>query len=284
MLEKDYKIEIGKVSRVRSIAVAPVYARDMFKEKVILLDSAMQNEKFSIKEPDSIENLIIHNDLNDKVFVPSGMVIEGISQNRYSIYPCLVMPHTANLELPVNCAQEYQGFRSGRFDGATTIMAPSIRDVNQHEAWNSIYNTTRILKRMDPTRSYVFAEKNANINEYLEAIGNPKVDQIGLVAGIKSGDRTFYYTDFFGNNSILREVHSKLAKSFGIVGKVHEGNAETITTDGLVAFLRKIEVVNGHKKEHVGGGELFVLNNPVSGSALVYENDPVQISMRQDHE
>jgi hypothetical protein len=41
--------------------------------------------------------------------------------------------------------------------------------------------------------------------------------------------------------------------------------------------------MEGQKVGHVGGGNLYVIDNPVKGSALAYENSIVQVTMRQDY-
>ena len=286
MLENS-AITIGGVRRYRSLAVAPVYAKDDFREDVLMLDEAMKNRRFSVRESGEVRSLLIDNDMDNKVLIACGMLMEGLSQNRYSKYPCLVMPHT-HIELPVNCAQQGQGLvggMRGRYDGSSTIVMPSIRsgEVSQDYAWNQIQHTTIILHRMDPTRDYAYADRTADISDYIEAIGEPDDGQVGIVAGIRSGDQTLYYTDFFGNNKVLRSVHPKLAKSFGIVARVREGDAGDVGIDDLVAFMRSITMANGQRQDHAGGGELYLLDNPVKGSVLVYDDSTVQVSMRQDN-
>ena len=286
MIDKG-AITIGNIARCGSLAVAPVYASDDFREDVLMLDKAMESkDKFGVKESGSVGKLYIINRLDDKVFIACGALVEGASQNRYSVYPSLIMPHS-NVELPVNCAEERQGLlggHMGRYGRSPTIVMPSIRggEVSQHDTWNRIMHTTVILNRLNPTRDYSYAEKHTNVDDYIEAVGPPRDGQVGIVAGIRDGERTIFYTDFFGNQKMLGELHPKLAKSFGIVARVHEGNADRVSTDDLVSFLRSIEAASGKRKDHVGGGELYVIESPVKGSILAYEDRTVQVTMRQD--
>lgn len=285
MIEKG-AITIGNIARCGSLAVAPIYAKDDFREEVVMIDKAMKEGKFSVMESGTVGRLLVANGLDDKVFVACGALVEGASQNRYSVYPSLLLPHTS-VELPVNCAEERQGLlggHRGRYGHSPTIVMPSIRggEVSQHDTWNRIMNTTVILNRMNPTRDYSYAEKHSNVDDYIEAVGQPRDSQVGIVAGIRDGERTIYYTDFFGNQRMLSELHPKLAKSFGIVARVHEGDADKVTTDDLVGFLRSIQVAKGQRKDHVGGGKLYILESPVKGSILAYEDRTVQVTMRQD--
>ncbi len=285
MIEKG-AITIGNIARCESLAVAPIYAKDDFREEVVMIDKAMKEGKFSVMESGTVGRLLVANGLDDKVFVACGALVEGASQNRYSVYPSLLLPHT-KVELPVNCAEERQGLlggRGGRYGCSPTIVMPSIRggEVSQHDTWNRIMNTTVILNRMSPTRDYSYAEKHTNVEDYIEAVGQVTDGQVGIVAGIRDGERTIFYTDFFGNQRMLRKLHPKLAKSFGIVARVHEGNADEVNTDDLVRFLRSIETAQGNRKDHVGGGELYIIESPVKGSILAYEDSRVQVTMRQD--
>ena len=211
-----------------------------------------------------------------------------IYQKRYAKFPTLVMPNS-RISLPVNCAEQGQPSIRGDYGGHTTIVPPSLRsgDVDQNTAWSRINNTQLILGRMNPTRSYCFTDRTADVDDYLDAIGKrPREGQVGIIAGIKSGDKTYFYTDFFGNHSILADTYSKLAKCFGIVARVHEGNADDIKLDDLVGFFRKFEVVEGHREPHVGGGELYLLKNQedgavLTGTVLSYKTAPVQVTMRE---
>ena len=286
MIDKS-AISIGDIRRHGSLAVARVYADDNFRENVLMLNEAMKNERFSVTETGTVGKLNIQNRLDERIFIVCGDLIEGASQNRYSIFPTLIMPNS-NIELPVNCAQERQSLlsgRRGRYNINDTVVMPSIRSgtISQRNAWESIEHTTVILGRMDPTRDYAHADKTADVSDYIEAVGKVAEGQVGIVAGIKSGNKTVYYTDFFGNQSIMARAHPKLAKSFGIVAKVHEGNADHVKKDDIVNFLKLIEIAKGYKKDHVGGGTLYVLDGPVKGSALAYKDATVQVSMRQDY-
>ncbi|MBW2966714.1 hypothetical protein KY342_06445 [Candidatus Woesearchaeota archaeon] len=290
MLEKN-DITIGDVRRYRSLAVAPIYARrnfidkDSFMERVIMLNDAMRKTgTFSIRGV-SVNQLLVKNDLENKVLIVGGMTLEGAGlQKRYSKFPFLIRPHS-HVYLPVNCAEEKEPHTGGHYGMNTTIVMPSLRagDVEQHDAWRDIMNTTTFLGRMNPTRSYCYADRHANVEDYIEAIGaKPRDGQVGIVAGIKDGERTIFYTDFFGHHALLEDVYSKLAKSFGIVARVHEGDAEDIGKDNLVSFLRNMETMRGGKRnDYEGEGDLYLIQNPVVGTALAYENDPVQVTMRQ---
>jgi hypothetical protein len=285
MLEKKYGnlVTIGRVERHKNLAVAPIYAKDSFLEEILMLDRALETGNFTITGS-TVNKMDIINNLDDKVLVVGGATIERQGgQKRYSKFPCLVMPHT-EIVLPVNCAEEGQSSIRGRYNGNTTIVAPSLRagNIGQGEAWRRINDTTMILGRMNDTISYCYADRHADVEDYLDAIRRtPRDGQVGIVAGIKSGDRTIYYTDFFGNHQVLNKAYSKLAKCFGIVARVHEGNADEIGTDDLVGFLRKFEDADYKKEPHVGGGELYLLKNQVTGSVLSYETSPVQITMKQ---
>jgi hypothetical protein len=292
MIEKKYHniISIGKVERHNSLAVAPVFSRnfldkDSFMERVVMLNDAMEkSEEFGI-EGIEVNEMLVRNDLEHKVFVVGGMTIEGDGhQTRYSKFPFIIKPHT-RVYLPVNCAEQRQPDIGGHYGTNTTIVMPSLRagDVRQDDAWADILNTTTFLRRMNPTRSYCYAERNADVSDYIEAIGaKPRKDQIGIVAGVRDGERTIFYTDFFGHHALLEEVYSKLAKAFGIVAKVHEGYAEDVGKDDLVAFLRNMETMRGGKRDdYKGEGDLYLIKNPVVGTALAYEKEPVQVTMRQ---
>jgi hypothetical protein len=285
MLEKEYRngIAIGRVERHRNLATAPVYAQDSFLEEVLMLEKALRTGSFSVTGSE-VNEMVVENNLDDKVLVVGGATIERKNgQKRYSKFPTLVMPHS-QIILPVNCAEEGESRIRGRYGGNTTIVMPSLRagNVSQGEAWRRIQDTTIILGRMNATRSYCYADKHANVEDYLDAIGRqPRDGQVGIVAGIRDGDRTIYYTDFFGRHQILSEAYPKLAKCFGIVARVHDGNADNVTVDELAGFLKKFNTAKVSRQKHVGGGNLYLLGNPVKGSILSYKDAPVQVTMRQ---
>ena len=293
MLERKNPIYIGEVQRHKSLAVAPIYARnfidkDSFMERTVMLNDAMsKKDSFSV-EGISTNNLLIKNNLENKVLVVGGMTLEGEGfQKRYSKFPFLIRPNS-EIYLPVNCAEQRQFNTGGRYGMNTTIVMPSLRagNIKQDDACRSIHHTTVILGRMNPTRSYCYADRHADVGDFLDAIGRkPLKGQVGLVAGIKDGERTIFYTDFFGHNALLQEVYSKLAKSFGIVARVHEGNAEEISKDNIVSFLKNMEAMKGGKRmDYSGEGSLHLINDPVVGTALAYEGDPVQVTMRKKEE
>ncbi len=288
MLEYGNAVTIGKVERHKNLAVAPIYAQDSFLEEVLMLDKALQTGSFTVTGSE-VNEMIVENNLDDKVLVVGGSTIEREGgQKRYSKFPTLIMPHS-QIILPVNCAERGECNIGGRYGANTTIVMPSLRagNVSQGEAWRQIHDTTIILGRMNRTRSYCYADKHANVEDYLDAIGRqPRDGQVGIVAGIRDGDRTIYYTDFFGRHQILSETYSKLAKCFGIVARVHEGNVDDITEDNLARFLRNFNAAKISGQEHVGGGNLYLLGNQHSGSVLTgsvlsYEDAPVQVTMRQ---
>lgn len=290
MLERKNPIYIGEVQRHKSLAVAPIYARnfidkDSFMENTIFINDAMKRYDGFVVEGISVNKMIVRNDLENKVLVVGGMTIEGDGhQARYSKFPFLIRPHS-KVYLPVNCAEQRQPSIGGRYGANTTIVMPSLRagDVEQHDAWADILNTTTILRRMNPTRSYCYADRNADVSDFLEVIGKkPKDGQIGIVTGVRDGKRTLFYTDFFGHDALLREIYSKIAKSFGIVARVHEGSAEEISKDDVVAFLRNMEAMKGGKRaDYSGEGDLHIIHDPVVGTALAYEGEPVHLTMKK---
>jgi len=288
-------VTVGQVARYRNLAVAPIYSDDFFMEEVLMLDKALQKEGFTITGS-KVNVMEITNSLDEKVMVVGGATIEREEgQKRYAKFPALIMPHTS-VGLPVNCAEQGESRIGGRYGGNSTIVMPCLRagDISQREAWSSIENTRSFLRRMNPTifmtqtSSYIAdVEKNVNIEYYLDAIGRqPRTGQVGIVAGIRSGSDTIYYTDFFGRHQILSEAYDKLAKSFGIVAGIHKGSADDISVDDLAGFFKKFHVARAEIHPHVGAGSLYLLRHQedkaeLTGTALAYEDAPVQITMRE---
>jgi hypothetical protein len=294
-------LELGDVMAVRNLAVARLYANNSYTDnKTVLLSKAIQtgNEtgSFTVTESGEVRSLKIKSDLDTRVFVPAGVVIEGDSQNRMSLYSVMVPAHAGELSIPVRCVEQGQGLRtgsrSGRYSASNTVIMPTLRGGDQHKTWTGITVATRMLDVRDVRKeNYSEVLNRTKLTDYTDELGPHEDGQIGYVAAIANKDGGVeYYVDFFGNQDFMKGLYGRLTDSVAFVAKlrnqdsVRSDNGEltsvSVGKDDLATFLQTIAEAEATRvpktDESVKAGRLGALishvlparGTRVSGSAV----------------
>ena len=280
-------IVLGPVQTYKNLCWVPVHGPDKFPSAFLTVDQAIETGHFIARESGKIPHIHVANYLDEMVFIASGMILEGNTQNRASIYPVLVPPHSDILRLPVHCAEERQDLiQDGHFGKVKTILIACARSgtIHQDRAWSAINATMTSFAQQSQTHDYASLVRQTDLRDYIVAMGTPDHDQRGYVAAVREGDSIFFYADIFGNHSTFESLHVMLYESIAAVAKQHEGRPCEVNSHSFRGFLDALS--KGYWKQerldHGFAGQIYVTDRPVEGTYLEYRKLPVQLSLRKD--
>ncbi len=294
--------ELGKVESYQNLALVRLFGEDRFSDKFLTLDEVIGDDRFVAREKGEVNHITLQNGLERKVFIASGMTLEGGTQNRAAVYPFIIPPRSGIIDIPVHCIEHHQGLVGGKaFRRSSTILMASarttettgsrIRGTSQTRTWEGIRNATLTFgaERGNATEDYVTtmgvaSAPGTGLPEYLAAIGEARRDQLGYIAAVRSNGQIFFYADLFGQADIYQRLHQKLVQSVATVAKqVFQGDI-TIKKDDFYHFLNQARTAE-LKKQEVDLqllGQIYTADKPVSGVALMLEDIPIQLSLRKD--
>ncbi len=282
-------IQLGDVEIFKNLALVRVFGDDVFREPVITVDEALKSQQLLISELPSgmrVNELHAKSDLEQLVFIPTGTILEGATQNRMVKHPTILVPSKVST-LQVNCTQQGQPTRSGaRFTSSSTIVGATSRtgNVEQHRTWDTIYETSTSLRSISRTSDYVESIRGAraSLNEYIGAISSPRENQIGYIAAVQNGS-VLFYSDLFGNKNLFNRLNGMLSESVSATAASQFRNPIKIKKDSFDEFLNAAKDSDVVEEILLGvGGQTFVMDEPIAASALLYCGNLVQLSLRKD--
>jgi len=128
-----------------------------------------------------------------------------------------------------------------------------------------------------------------NLGDYLEAMGEPEDGQVGYVAAVDTGGQIFFYADIFGNQDLYGKLHQRLHQSVAAVAGQANGSGLKLKEKSFENFLESLSdaQLSKHVIDQKLAGDVYIISRPgeesnLEGSALVLDNKPVQLSLRQD--
>lgn len=285
-------LDLGDIESCRNLCFVRLYGSDRVIG-LVTLDVALRGGGVSIVESGRVDSLRVSSTLDSRVFIAGGMVVEGKSQNRAAQQPAILPPRVRDAELPVRCVEQGQGLVDGSSYGRSrTIVMPSVRSgrVGQRETWVGVAGATRVTGAGTPTLDYAAVlDHDKEIGDYVSALGEPKKGQVGYVVAIKNGrsdGATAMYADFFGSRELFSGLSKMLHQGVAVAARQvrHDDVSLVVPRDGFVAFIeqaRSVPLVEVPSRRGLDG-QLYLMERPIAGSALVYEGAPVQVSLRRD--
>lgn len=285
-------LEFGEPQTHRNLAVIGLYGKDVLAGDLLTLQEALCDNTVRIAESGVISYLWLENRGMEPVFIPVGATIEGRSQNRASSYPAIVPSDSGVINLPVNCAEEGQGFiRDAEFNDSTTIVIASARsgEVRQDRTWDSIEVTQSISTTCSRTSDYVTIRGGIpGIGGYLGMFEGLKEGHRGYVAAVRNNGDFSFYADILGSRGLFGKLCGMLYESVGAEAgqrMTHAGEYSgpiRVETSVFERFLDEAKDRELVRKDVGYGspGETYLLDGPISGSAILLGGSPVQLSLR----
>lgn len=282
--------QLGEVERYKNLALVRIFGDDIFRDEVLVLDEALKTGQFTVSEatPMQVNALEARSTLEKIVFIAGGMTVEGDTQNRAVQFPSLV-PARSRTALSVRCVERGQPTREGtRFKSSTTIVTASARtgDVSQQRTWGTVSLSRQSVGAQTKTDDYVSVAQSAGLDDYLQAFGKAQPSQLGYLAAIRNNGEVFFYSDLFGNNALYGKLHDRLVHSVAMTARSVASPQElSIDKDRFLEFLTEASSAQLQQQKSLEGasGNLYLAEQPVAGTALLYLEAPVQVSLRKDH-
>ena len=98
-------LTLGPVTSYTNLSFVPVFGPDAIKDDLLLVDEALRTGYFTVTDSGQISLLLADSRLGMKIFVPSGAIVEGRTQNRVSEFPAVIPPRSKGVQLAVRCAE-----------------------------------------------------------------------------------------------------------------------------------------------------------------------------------
>lgn len=281
--------QLGGVERYKNLALVRVFGDDIFRDDVLLLDEALQTGQFTVSEatPMQVNTLEARSTLGKTVFIAGGMTVEGDTQNRAVQFPSLI-PARSRATLSVRCVERGQPTREGtHFRSSTTIVTAAARtgDVSQQRTWGTVSISRDSVGAQTRTDDYVSVAQSAGLEDYLGAFGAAGSSQLGYVAAVRNNGAVFFYSDLFGSNTLYGKLHDRLLQSIAMTARsVASPQDISIDRDRFLEFLTEASSaqLQQHWTPQGTSGEVYLAERPVTGTAFLYSEVPIQISLRKD--
>ncbi len=280
---------LGPVTSHKNISVVGVFGADVIAEELLLLDEAMQTGYFTVTDSGQVSPLLVENRLGVKVFVASGVIMEGSTQNRASQYPVMIPSRSHDIQLSVRCVEQGQPVRGlTRFQSSDQMLVASARtgSVDQYRTWATIDMTIGSLGTRNSTNDYATAVKASSFEDYESVLVEPEKGQLGHAVAIKTGEDICFYADIFGSQQLYRKLYRRLVESVVAVAKT-ACEPETpldIKKSTFASFLASAgkSKLKEQFLDNRLAGQVYVAEEPVAISTLAYHGQTVQLSVRKD--
>lgn len=281
--------QLGEVERYKNLALVRVFGDDIFRDDVLLLDEALQTGQFTVSEanPMRVGTLEARSTLGRTVFIAGGMTVEGDTQNRAVQFPSLI-PARSRATLSVRCVERGQPTQEGtRFRSSTTIVTAAARtgDVSQQRTWGTVSVSRDSVGAQTRTEDYVSVAQSAGLDDYLLHFGKSHPSQLGYVAAVRNNGAVFFYSDLFGSNTLYGKLHDRLLQSVAMTARsVASPQDISIEKDRFLEFLTEASSAQLQQQKMLEGalGNVYLAEQPIAGTAFLYSEVPVQVSLRKD--
>ena len=286
---KRFNNQVGDVERYKNLALVRFFGDDIFRDDVLLLDEALQTGQFTVSEvtPMRVDALEAKSTLERTVFIAGGMTVEGDTQNRAVQFPYFI-PARSKATLSVRCVERGQPTQAGtHFRSSTTIVTAAARtgDVSQQRTWGTVSIIRDSVRAQTKTEDYVSVAQGAGLEDYLGAFGAARPSQLGYVAAVRNNGAVFFYSDLFGSNTLYGKLHDRLLQSIAMTARsVSSPQDISIDRDVFLGFLTVASSAQLHQQKMLEGalGNVYLAEQPIAGTAFLYSEVPVQVSLRKD--
>lgn len=303
-------IKVGEAENYKNLTVFPLYSDSAHNNGYKLLEEAISTNRFIVTEKSeggNVPELMVINQLENKVLILDGELLVGAKQNRI-VNTTIVIGSGKEVVIPVSCVEQGRWhYRSKMFSSGSSSLYSSLRmkksrsvydrlrreesyHSDQHEIWDDIKEKSARFRVSSETGNMndIFESYDNDIRQYEERF-KYHPDQVGFIAVI--GNK-IAGLDVFGIRTVVPKVYGKLLKGYifdaldqsltGKEGSQKESlNKEEIQTlhDEIGKFLKELKTAKKDVYKSVGEGEdvRFARKN-TTGFALVNDNAVVHIA------
>jgi len=293
-------LQIQECQSFLNLQCFPIVADKESNIDYLTLDEALSLGLISVTEVDSsgsVPELVVKNKSDRKILILDGEELVGAKQNRI-VNTTILFAEKSSQVIPVSCVeQDRWTYTSQEFSSKSRAMPSFMRakkarkvhesvrrsgkfTADQHEIWDDINQFSSRMDAASPSMEMgaIFDEKRDEIKDYAEKFRTVP----GQVGGVFAINGNIVGLDSFGKSDTFAKLHEKLVESYVLdaLDRRHRSTDKKASTDSVVALLgsiRKasIEVNNGVSL----GTDVRISNRDLNGFALVYEDEPVHLSV-----
>ena len=291
-------IELLESQSYENVEAIPIKSDFFGKKDFLTLKKGYDMGLVEIKELEhsTVNTVLCKNDSVAPLILIDGDEITGAMQNRI-INDTLLVPAQSSLEINVSCTEHGRWHTKGEGDAARTFK-PSLYSANhstrsrksrasyedrdyQGEVWDSIseFESRSNFKSMTSALNDSYENLKDKQNDYLSKfhIEEGQNGIIFIVNGEVKGLELFY------NQSIYRQYHEKLCRSYIIEAIVEKKSVDNIDRLEIMNILEKISDSQFRSKKSIGLGDNIRFSNDFgSGSALVWEDELIHMTYFKD--
>jgi len=255
------------------------------------LDDAMRRGWVDIRERDDAEVgvVMIRNTGRRPVFLMNGELLTGGHQNRIIRNDILLEARSWPTPVSVYCVEQerWQGMPQATFTSANAAGSPSLRgkalaDESQSSIWREVDEQHSAAKITSRTHNYqeVYADRDMarNIDAFTSRIISflPR-NIVGLA--VARGDHIIGI-DIFGTEALCSALREKLIRSYAVENTKHTRHeSDTVGIRDIERLVRRIADADFTARDTPGAGTCLDIRGPVSGSALVWNNELVHLAV-----
>lgn len=282
----------------RQLRVVPILGPSHTEPAYQLLDgSTLSRVRITeISAAGSVPELLVQNDLDERVFLMDGQELRGAKQNRILNTDVLVPVHS-KLKIPVSCVEQGRWRQtSGSFvpgkaashrtrSGKTQRVYASLQrnegyDADQSEVWNEVSHSLASASVVSQTMalSDAYAQRQQSMDDFRAALTLPP-DAVGLA--VFDRDRLLG-ADVFDRHSTLAYFWSSLLDSYALEGLTQDadpvGNSPGPQADVQQVLSMLMHAAEGNWESFAAPGEgkdWRMQSDRLSAAALVFNEEVV---------
>jgi len=291
-------LKIGRVQKHKNLAIYPLILHKHASLGCKPLDEAMQSEEVEVEEINEegmVEELAVTNRSKNKVLILEGEQIVGLKQNRIFNVTVLV-GEKSQVKVPVSCVEQGRWHRTRKSKAeAKSLASCELRATmgreytknmkykrlsrsDQSKVWSKISDYEKKRNFRSPTKSYHDFETNqeAEKADYMKKFKRRK-GQVGLLVFINNN---FASLNAFHHPELEEKLHERVVSSC-VTDALNYDDMPGLKAEPS-EVLNKIKQLGWEPYPSFGMGEQWrVESEQLSASALVYDNQPVHLSVHQ---
>lgn len=144
--------------------VIPILRKKNVDRKYIMIQ---ETDKVSIVDQGTIDSARIKSDEDTRVFIRSGVILAGDTQERGVQVGTVVSPH-AEMDLKVRCVHASKGINAGSSFKVDDVAPPSVylalMEDDQRGVWDSVQDYTRSKGKKRPRERHSFSGRTSGLH------------------------------------------------------------------------------------------------------------------------
>jgi len=279
-----------------NMRVVPVNCRLLTEKSagLLTLDEAVKRGVLRISELNAsgeVNRLTVENHGKNPVFIMAGEILRGSKQDRILQQDILVPAPSGKLIVEAFCVEqgrwhpESEAFYSEGKQANIAVRQAAKSLKRQDSVWESVSETNAKMAAEAPTQSLSASFRSDRFHNqadpYRSVFGNlPNSfpDATGVVILI---DGTVLAADFFAERRLFKALWKKLLDSYIVEAISRQGVQNSIQDhEETRSFIQAIQRSRIQKIVTVGlGVAVEISSSQVSGSALLYQRQPVHLDL-----